>query len=117
VRKNSLDKDTMDKLKKSMKEIEAAPGFVRGRALVEPKTKTDLIKKRLCTKLIEYHQSHRQIKQDELAKKLEINQSTLSFILNYHLDKVSIDTLLKSLEKISDEDSSINETLKRIALA
>jgi predicted XRE-type DNA-binding protein len=113
---NNLSKSTLDKLKQAMEDTKKDPDFVRGRALIEPKNKTELIKKRLCTKIIEFHLANKQIKREDLAMKLELNQSTLSFILNYHIDKISIDTLVKSLEKLSEEDRSINDVLKRMAL-
>lgn len=100
-----------------MEEIKSQPDFIRGHALIPPKTKTESIKKRLCTKIIDFHLKNKNIKQIELAKILEINPSTLSFILNYHIEKISIDTLMKCLEILSTYDNSINDTLKRIAIA
>lgn len=112
-----MDKKTAEILRQKMIETESEPGFVRGRAMVAPKNKTEVIKKRLCTKVIDFHLANKQIKKAELAEILDVNPSTLSFILNYHLDKVSIDSLIKCLEALSSKDQSINETLKRIAIA
>ena len=47
----------MAKLKASMNETKAQPDFIRGRAMVEPKNKAELIKKRLCTRVIDFHLS------------------------------------------------------------
>lgn len=112
-----LDQKTADKLREKIKEFASQPDFVIGHALIPPANKMESIKKRLCTKIIQFHLNNKHIKRSELAEMLEINPSTLSFILNYHLDKFSIDTLVKCLEILSAEDISINDTLKRMAIA
>jgi len=53
----------------------------------------DVVKYKLCTKIVDYKISHK-ISQKELAQKLKLDEPETSRILNYKIERYSIERLL-----------------------
>jgi predicted XRE-type DNA-binding protein len=70
-----------------LKEVEGA------QALSKNATYVDHVKYDLCKRIIVYVRTHR-ITQTELASKLRIDPARVSEIVNYKIEKFTIDTLL-----------------------
>lgn len=62
----------------------------------------DRTKQEICAHFIKYRRAT-QITQRELAKRIEVTESRVSEILNYHHQRFTIDKLLELLSKIKPE--------------
>ena len=62
----------------------------------------ELIKFNLCEALVKYCLDHK-LSQRELAKILGVNESRISEIVHYNIEKLTIDRLVKHLSKLEQK--------------
>jgi hypothetical protein len=113
-----MDKKTADKIRKIIAQKKASGEMLVDKALVEPKDEIEFIKKKLCEPFIDYFNAHRKkISITVMAKHCGVTVEQLEFILAYHIQKFSVDELLKALAQLAKVDANANKVLHRIALA
>ena len=87
------------------------------RSSIPAETKKDTIKKRLCSHIKRLRNENKNKSVEVLAQEWKVSRTTLLCILNYNIDKVTIDTCVEILEVNSDHDQVVNESLIRMAVA
>jgi hypothetical protein len=112
-----VDKDIADKLLSEINKKMQDPNFLIDEGLIVPKNKIDYIKKRMCGKIVERYLELGSPSLADFAKKCEVGKSSMNCIINYHIQKVSLDTIFCVMEKLSPESSLIRDTILRIAIS
>lgn len=73
----------------------------KGSRLLHPQAdQLDRIKYALCEAVVRYCIQH-EMSQRELAKLLDVSESRVSEMVHYHLEKLTIDRLVKHLSKLN----------------
>ena len=112
-----MDKDTANKLLSEINKKMQDPDFLMDEGRIDPKDKIDYIKKRMCGKIVERYLELGSPSLADFSKKCEVGKSSINCIINYHIQKVSLDTIICVMEKLAPDSSLIRDTLLRIAVS
>lgn len=74
-----------------------AEGGLPSRALYQPKSATEKIKKDLCARFIRMHEEY-SLKQSDIAFLTESTKAQISEIMNYRIERFTIDFLVEKLD-------------------
>lgn len=110
-------KEQNKELAEAIKEKMRAGEIFSDRSSIPPESKKDAIKKKLCHRIKNLRHKQKDKSIEALAKEWGVSKNTLLCIVNYNLDKVTIDTCVEILESNSTESDDANETLIRMAVA
>lgn len=108
-RKKLLGEEIMAKLKSEQ--------IFSDRSSIAPKDKKEAIKKRLCFKIKRLRNERKNESVEALAKEWNVSRTTLLAILNYNIEKITIDICVDILELNSSKNNEANEALIRMAVA
>ena len=116
-RKGETEKERNKRVSDIILEKIASGEIHTDRSSIAPKNGKEAIVKNLCNKIYDYRKANGNLTIKEMAKLCEIGETQMSLILNFHVDKVTLDSCVAVLMKLSEKDKEMRSTLLRMAVA